>query len=368
MRSIGLIVGNLDEGAFRNVSLALAGGFADVGLAVDVAYLKGDSAAYAADLDKRVRMVKLRADRSLRSTRAVARYLREEAPDVVVTIAWLQNVPGAVASKLARYRGRLVLTEHGHVSYEAAVEHARNRLLRNMPRVIRRVYPWADALVAVDRGILEDLTDRVGVDLSGVDTEVIPNPVDVDRVQAMGAEGAPGLRGAVPTVVTVGRLSPQKNQRMLIEAFAQLEPGARLVIVGDGSERVALEDLVSRLRLDGAVTFTGHVANPHAYTAAADVFVLPSQIEGCPLALIEALAAGCPAIATDCSPGPRDILAGGEAGLLVPPDDPEALARALKDLLADEPRRKELSEQGRRRARDFTVEKLVPRWLAFLER
>ena len=365
---MGLIVGNLDEGAFRNVSLALAGGFARAGIAVDVAYLKGDAAAYADELDARVRMVKLRADRSLWSTRAVARYLRERAPDVAVTVSWLQNVPGAVASKLTRYRGRLVLTEHGHVSYEAAVEHGHNLLLRNMPRVIRRVYPWADALVAVDRGILEDLTERVGVDLSGVDTEVIPNPVDVDRVQAMGAERAPERGVGRPTVVTVGRLSPQKNQRLLIQAFAQLDPGSRLVIVGDGPERASLEGLVSRLRLDGAVTFTGHVANPHAYTAGADVFVLPSKVEGCPLALIEALATGCPAIATDCAPGPRDILADGRVGVLVRPDDSAALARAMADLLGDEPRRRHLSELARQRARDFTVEKLVARWLAFLER
>lgn len=365
---MGLIVGNLDEGAFRNVSLALARGFADAGLRVDVAYIKGDPVTYRRDLDERVRMVELRTGRSLFSTRAVARYLREQAPDVAVTIAWLQNVPGAIASRLARYRGRLVLTEHGHVSYEAAIEHGRNRLLRNMPRVIRRVYPWADALVAVDRGILDDLTERVGVDLSGVDTEVIPNPVDVDRVAAMGAEGEPVLDGDRPTVVTVGRLSPQKNQRLLIEAFARLDPGARLVIVGDGPERATLEALVARLRLDGAVTFTGHVSNPHAYTAAADVFVLPSKIEGCPLALIEALAVGCPSIATDCAPGPRAILAGGEFGVLVPPDDPAALVRALEDLLADEPRRTKLAELGRERARDFTAEKLIPRWLAFLER
>lgn len=365
---MGLIVGNLDEGAFRNVSLALAGGFAEAGIAVDVAYLKGDSAAYSGDLDPRVRMVKLRAHRSLLSTRAVARYLREEAPDVAVTVAWLQNVPGAVAAKLARYRGRLVLTEHGHVSYEAAVEHRHNRLLRNMPRLIRRVYPWADALVAVDSGILEDLTERVGVDLSGVETEVIPNPVDVGRVQALGAERARLPGDGLPVVVTVGRLSPQKNQRLLIEAFARLDVPARLVIVGDGPERAALEALVSRLRLDGTVAFTGHVANPHAYTAAADVFVLPSKIEGCPLALIEALAAGCPAIATDCTPGPRAILSGGEYGVLVPPDDAAALARALGGLLADEGRRRELSKLGRRRARDFTVDELVARWLAFLDR
>lgn len=365
--SVGLIAGNLDEDAFRNVALGLSAGFVAAGLDVDVAHLKGDAARFREALDPRVRLVKLRADRSLFSTRAVARYLREAAPDVVVTLGWIQNLPGAVAAKLARYDGRLVLTEHGHVSQEAGVEHGDKLLWRNIPRAVRRVYPWADALVAVDRGIVDDLRENVGVDLTGLEVEVIPNPVDVDRVRAL-AGRLPERDRPASSVVTVGRLSPQKNQRLLLEAFARLPRGLRLTIVGDGPLRADLEQLARSLGVSDAVTFTGHVTNPHALAAAADVFVLPSQVEGCPLALIEALAYGLPAIATDCAPGPRSILGDGEHGVLVPPDDVAALTEALHDLLGDAPRRRVLSERAERRAHDFTVEAITARWLAFFDR
>ena len=368
MRSVALILGNLDEGAFRNVALALSKGFVSAGISVDVAYLKGDAASFRDALDPRATSTKLPARRSLLSVHAVERYLKDQAPDVAVTVGALQNLPGVLAARRARYRGLLVLTEHGYMSHEAGVEHRDKLLFRGMPHLARRLYPRAGALVAVDQGILDDLTGTVKVDLARLETAVIPNPVDLDLVRASAGAAGDRAAGRAPVIVTVGRLSPQKNQELLLRAFARLAPGARLEIVGDGPERGALEAAAARLGIAGAVTFHGRRPNPHAITARADVFVLPSRIEGCPLALVEALAIGCPAVATDCAPGPRSILEDGRVGMLVPPDDPAALAGALEELLADAALRADMSRRARARAEAFGIPAVTERWLEFLAR
>jgi glycosyltransferase involved in cell wall biosynthesis len=135
--------------------------------------------------------------------------------------------------------------------------------------------------------------------------------------------------------LSVGRLSKEKDYATLLRAFAdlQLHPDARLIILGEGSLRDALEELVSTLRLGSRVSMPGFVSNPYAYMARAQLFVLSSQFEGLPGVLIEALACGCQVVSTDCPSGPREILRGGELGRLVPVGDVEALRRAIDEAL-----------------------------------
>jgi glycosyltransferase involved in cell wall biosynthesis len=104
---------------------------------------------------------------------------------------------------------------------------------------------------------------------------------------------------------------------------------ARLIILGDGSERPALERLIEERGLQNFVRLPGFVVNPYAYMARAAVFVLSSIHEGLPNVLMEALACGTPVVSTDCPSGPRQILDGGRYGPLVPVGDPEALAEAI---------------------------------------
>ena len=112
----------------------------------------------------------------------------------------------------------------------------------------------------------------------------------------------------------------------------------RLLILGEGEDRPALEALVRRLRLEPDVSLPGFVANPYAYMAHSSLFVLSSRWEGLPTVLIEALYCGLPVVATDCPSGPREILQGGRYGQLVPMGDATALAGAMARLLAAEVR------------------------------
>jgi glycosyltransferase involved in cell wall biosynthesis len=139
--------------------------------------------------------------------------------------------------------------------------------------------------------------------------------------------------------LAVGRLGRVKDYPTLIRAFAKLRENreVRLVILGEGNERSRLESLVRELKLQDCVKMPGYVSNPFAYMARASLFALTSLREGLSNVLVEALYCGCPAVATDCPVGPREVLRGGEYGRLVPVGDDNALAQAMLESLDSKP-------------------------------
>jgi glycosyltransferase involved in cell wall biosynthesis len=168
--------------------------------------------------------------------------------------------------------------------------------------------------------------------------------------------------GGCPIIGTVGRIEHVKGQDVFLRAaalLAETRPDARFLVVGgaiigtEGSFPGSLPRLARRLGIEDRVRFTGHVDDVGPYLDALDVAVCPSRREAFGLAVVEALDRGVPVVATDTD-GPREILAGGEAGLLVPAEDPRALADALARVLADSSLSAQLSTAGRRRARSFS--------------
>jgi glycosyltransferase involved in cell wall biosynthesis len=159
-------------------------------------------------------------------------------------------------------------------------------------------------------------------------------------------------------VGTVGRATGQKGFDVLLEAIAQV-PEAQLVVVGGGP---GLEDLVARagtLGIGERVEFTGWVDNPRDHLTRLDLYVQPSRFEAQGLAIAEAMLAELAVVATDVG-GIPDVVIDGETGLLVPPEDPEALARAIAELIDDPARRAEMGRAGRRRAAEkFTAAGMV---------
>jgi glycosyltransferase involved in cell wall biosynthesis len=136
----------------------------------------------------------------------------------------------------------------------------------------------------------------------------------------------------LPVVLAVGRLMPQKDFPTLIQAFAQVRRHhlARLLILGEGPDRLALEALVRELGLEQDISLPGFVANPYPYMARAALFVLSSRWEGLPGVLIEAMYCGVPLIATNCPSGPQEILKDGQYGQLVPVGNVAALTHAIE--------------------------------------
>ena len=230
---------------------------------------------------------------------------------------------------------------------------------------MRRFYTWADDLVAVSRGVAEDLASVKGVPAGLI--YVIYNPVVGPEFWRRAAEPLADTTFAAdarPAILAVGRLDYQKNFPTLLRAMAIVRrtTNARLVFLGDGEERGNLVALARHLDLDSSVSFLGDVSNPLPYMKWAASLALSSVVEALPIVLIEALAVGLPIVATVCTTGPREILCDGDDGALVPVGDSAALAEALMRVL----QRASASGHSREALTRFGHDHVIDKYLAVL--
>lgn len=267
------------------------------------------------------------------------RYLREKRPRALMCASFgFPNIYAIVARWISGIRFHLMLTEHCFPSVDFAMPkpwQSRYWFFRLAPLF----YPLADSIVAVSQGTANDLA-RV-IRISPQTISCIYNPIVNSSLLSQSREQVdhPWFNDPdIPVVIAVGRLEPQKNFALLLRAFAQLRAAqvCRLVILGDGSERVMLESLAKSLKIDGSVSLPGFASNPHAYVAKASVFVLSSNFESLANVVVEAMAVGTPVIATDCPSGPAEALRGGDFGTLVPVGDVTRLSNAMKAALGAE--------------------------------
>jgi glycosyltransferase involved in cell wall biosynthesis len=383
-RHLCLFIYALTGGGAQRRTLTLARGFAERGHRVDLVVVRSGG-RLAGEAPPSVRVVTLasasRGERAVRallrrlglrgletaaSIPALARYLRRERPDAMLSAASHVNLVSVCAWRLARVPVRLVLRASNDPLGDPRLWPRWERAVRGVLRwVAARVYPWADAVIAVSDGVGEQIARLTGIPRERITT--IYNPVVTPELLEKAREPVdhPWLApGQPPVVLGVGKLKVQKSFRTLIRAFARVRAvrPARLVILGEGARRRALEAEVDELGLRDDVALPGYVRNPWAWMARASVFVLSSRWEGLPGALIEAMACGCPVASTDCPSGPAEVLAGGAYGPLVPVGDPDALAAAILALLDAPPDRARL----RARAAEFSVDRAVERYLEVL--
>lgn len=332
------------------------------GLAVDLVVLD-PTGPWREGLSAEVELVTLTASRASHALPELVAYLRRRRPAVLVSNLPHLNVVSALAHRLAGRPCRLVLVEHNDILARSREELGwRGWPLR---KTMRLTYPWADRALAVSRGAADSLARAVNLPLASVG--VLPNAVEIDRIQALAAEDVDHpwfTDGGLPVIVSAGRLVYQKGFGDLILAVDRLRRlPARLLILGEGPLRVELERSVRELALEDRVDFGGYRPNPYAYMARAAVFALASRYEGFGIVLLEAMTCGTPVVATDCPSGPNEVLAGGKAGLLVPVARPDLMADALERVLTDRKLAARLREAGLRRAQDFSLERVTDRFL-----
>jgi glycosyltransferase involved in cell wall biosynthesis len=221
-----------------------------------------------------------------------------------------------------------------------------------------RFYNRADVVTAntLDAlGAMEAYVDKTKLTL-------VPNPLVCDETVAGPQPGAPV---GAPFVLIVANLNRLKAHDVLLEAFARLSPDLshwRLAVVGDGELEETLRDQAKTLGIGSRVDWCGLVSDPFVFYRAATIFVLPSRSEGMPNALMEAMSCGLPVIVSDASPGPLGLVRDGDTGLVVPVDDPAALARAIESLANDPALRKRLGHSARQRVSGYDLSKVLAIW------
>jgi len=213
----------------------------------------------------------------------------------------------------------------------------------------RVVAAGVDRYIAVSEEVASQLRRRFGVDERKL--RVVHNSIPVDLyLRDASADSRHELTGGTgqQVVLTVARLDRQKGHRCLLEAAAAV-PNALFVFAGDGAERASLEREARGRGVAERVRFLGHRDDVPNLLASCDLFVLPSLHEGLPLAVLEAMAAGKPVVATGIG-GTDEAVVDGETGLLVPPSNPDALAGAIRRVLGDDALGRRLGAAGRARA------------------
>ena len=329
---IAFFLPSLRGGGAERVIVNLAQGMTERGLAVDIV-LAAAEGTFLEQLPPSARLIDLRAGRVLRSLGPLIGYLRRERPRVLVSSMGHANLIALWAARLAGRDTPVVVTVHNTLSQTTQ----RGGVAAGIwPHLLRTFYPWAARVVAVSRGAADDLARTSGMRRDLV--EVVYNPVITPAMLALARQTPehPWFEpGQPPVILGVGRLAPQKDFPTLLRAFAEVrrQRPARLLILGEGADRLRLTALAEALGVAEDVSLPGFRENALAYMANSALFVLSSAWEGLPTVLIEALAAGARVVATDCPSGPREILQDGRLGALVPVGDPPALARAILDAL-----------------------------------
>jgi glycosyltransferase involved in cell wall biosynthesis len=289
-----------------------------------------------------------------------ARHLHRLRPEVVFSAPEFANLVMTLALLLAGSRAKFIPSFHAAAALRSDDFGAQLAILLS-----KLVASRASRAIAVSAGVAREIAVR------GYRAEkvvVIHNPVP-PPVPGPGTprpwRTALAASGPGPVIVTAGRLAEVKDHQTLISAFARLRQArpARLLIFGEGPLDKALRAHAEALGVGDHVVFAGYVADPAACYADADLFVLSSTSEGFGNVLVEAMAAGVPVVSTDAPYGPREILADGRFGALVPVGDADALAEAMARML-DHPTS---TEALRQRAADFAIDRIADAYAALVD-
>ena len=304
------------------------------------------------------------------ATRALAHLIRVERPDLIISQRSCLNAIAVLAILLSRHRAKLVLAEHTLLSEWLKNDRMPKRLIDHLIyRSSPVLYRAADAVVGISQGVLNELENLLR--LPSRRLKLLYNPIIPENVGSLSEAplALPWEPDSKPVILGVGRLSPEKGFDMLLDAFARVlsQRPSRLVIVGAGPEREAVQAKAQTLGVADLVHFVGYQENVYPWLRRAKVLALSSVLESFPTVLVEAMAVGTPVVAFDCPKGPGEIITHEENGLLIPPRDPAALAEGILRIFGDPELAVRLSEGGGRRAADFTFNRTLGAYVSLFQ-
>lgn len=393
--TVTFLLDQLRFGGAERALVYLARGFADDGYDVDFLIRNRRCGAYLSDLPRSVNLQELPKAGPLALRYYLARklpelmrsspqlvfgyrslpmamrllpglvdYLQLRQPAALLTTMPQNNLLALWARRIAAARTRIVIREANCFSRVFEMNKAQSKA--GVLRAARHWYREADAIVAVSDGIGSDLANTLH--LPKMQIKTIYNPVDMDRISGMAEAGVPHPwfeDDRQPVLVTVGRLTQQKDHKTLLHALQHINRHrpARLIIVGEGGLKDRLQEEATALGLEGQVHWAGTTENPYAYIARADVLVLSSAWEGLPNVLLEALACRTPVVSTDADGGgPAELLQHGRFGRIVPVGSPIELAEAISQTLKDPGN----LEAAYNHVQEFSMERSVREYLSVM--
>lgn len=302
------------------------------------------------------RLISLSKSRTWKTVLPLARYMRSQRPNIVISAYTETNAAALISNALNLFSTPTIVTEHASLDEHWSGKPWYRKVM--LECMVRYIYKMANRAVCVSRGMANQLSSR----LKHTHVSFIHNPVRfaVRTKSKQEARLALGVADDVPMVLAVGRISRQKNYLMLLQAFKNLVSvdNAQLYIVGgifEADEKLKLDKFIEENRLNAQVHFVDFTHEIHSYYESADMLVLSSAWEGFGNVIVEALAFGLPVVSTRCNFGPAEILADGEFGVLVDVDDYIAMGNALHLVLTQNPFN--ASEQIQR-AESFTEAKI----------
>jgi glycosyltransferase involved in cell wall biosynthesis len=359
---ISILLPNLIGGGAERVSLDLAYAFAKLGYEVEFVLMqaKGD---FLSEARQSFKINELGVHKVRSIPRKLASYLCSRKPTVLIANMWPLTTAAVVGRVLSSHKCMLILVEHCTLTNQYAGQGKLHNLLMQLSIYI--TYGFASHIVAVSSGVAANTAQLACLNSERVKVLYNPIPIRTFTSSRVPSEAnniwncTKGLR-----ILTVGSIKDQKNHRLLLKAFAQIDQlNARLMIVGKGDNEESLKKLALELGILDRVIFAGFHSDPTPFYASADLFVLSSDYEGLPTVLIEALNFGLHIVSTDCPSGPSEILENGRWGRLVPIGDVTALANAMGEGLFIKPDRHAL----RKRGAEFSPEIAARKYLALIE-
>lgn len=345
--NITFLLASLGSGGAERVVSLLANKMVESGHQVEIICLRFNDVYYQTDSRVKVTLAMEQTKNRLTELFWLRKYLKKQKPDVVIPFT-----EGVYCFTILSLLGTGIPIIASERLDPAAMSKTRKILKRLL-------LPFADWLVVQTQSIKDYFPESIQKK-----TSIIYNPVNEESL----SPALPSREGRLNRIISVGRLYPQKNQEMMIRAFAKVAdeyPDWQLVIFGEGPLRAELEFLVSSFKLQDRVLLPGRTERVIEELRKSKIFCLSSDYEGMSNAMIEAICVGLPIVSTKVS-GTEELIRDGENGLIVELGDEDGLIKCFSQLISSPSLQDKMSEENTLLAKIFYIDNIVDEWITLI--
>jgi glycosyltransferase involved in cell wall biosynthesis len=364
---IAILIPSLEKGGIERSISRISNGLLDLGWEVDLLIDKSSLEAESY-FDQRINFIKLKAGhfdqnknlffsllKNILLFIKIKTYLKRSNTKIILAA---KNIPLGILLKLTK-GNRLKIIIREAVNPTTTLQLQRNLISRTILKLIKKLsYPYANRIIAISNGVKDSLVKDIGIDPTKI--HVVYNPSADPNIIKFSKEIVPQefLKSDIPTLISIGRLVPQKDYMTLLKAFniSSKKLKSRLVIIGEGQERSSIEKYVKDKNMDNEIILLGYQSNPWKYLTNSDLFILSSKWEGFGNVIVEAMLLGIPVISSDCPSGPSEILEKGKLGDLFSVGDHNRLATLIEEKLNNIDQSRDKADLAKKASSLYSIE------------